>query len=190
VLRKTPLTAVSDERRRQEHSGKYADRAPPDWKGQPPSLAQEAEWLFETAKQVLSTDGYHSLMVFLRLPGGGRKLLQLTPADRAEKFLHWDEVATEVEKTGADSLIVISESWFAPFDAEHPDRPAAESPERKEVLAVDAESADGETFSLMVEFCRQAGEIKFKEAAPVKYAQGGYLEPIRRAWKTRPQSKK
>jgi len=129
-------------------------------------------------------------MVFLRLPAGRRKLLELSPADRAEKFLHWDEVAREVEKTGAGSVIVISESWFAPFNAEYPGRPAAQSPERKEVLAVDAESAGGETFPLMVEFYRQAGEIKFKEATPVKYAPGGYLEPIRRVWTRRPQSKK
>ena len=77
------------------------------------SFEEEAKYWFDYSKNILSADGYHDCIVFLGYPNGSVKIMQLGMQDRTEKYLMFRKLATQVEKTGANSVIIIIKSFIA-----------------------------------------------------------------------------
>lgn len=146
------------------------------------SLRAEVTFWMEYAKKVLQRDGYHIQIALLIRTNESVELVRLESEDRAEKLLNFRELAREVERVGADVVIVIGESWLAPFDPGFPDRPPAESPDRIEVLTVDGINSSDEQESISVRFDRENGQIKFEGLADLEIRRSNYLDPVRRVW--------
>ena len=112
-------------------------------------------------------------------------LVQIVPKDRADKYLLWDKVATEVERNGAEAILAISEAWFAIFDPKNPNRHAGDDPQRREVLHLVAESETGENISLTSVFHRKQDGIEFEPTMReigIERERLAMLEPVRRVW--------
>lgn len=154
----------------------------------PQTLREEVAMYLNMAKGVLAADGYHQQIAFLH-SDEDVQLVQVASADRADNLANWQFVAKEVEKVGAHTVIVIGESWFAPHDPAHPNRPAAESPKRIEVLSVDGINEKGEEEKAMVPFTREGERIVFGETQHLP-GHTFYLDPIRRVWTRRSEGTK
>jgi hypothetical protein len=145
------------------------------------SLHGMAKFFFECGKRMLEVDGYHLPFVFLFLPNGAMRLCGLKINDITDKYRIWRAIAEEVRRKGATSVIVISESWVAPYDRNNPTS-ASDSPNRSEALSLNASSASGEEYSLACKFRRVDGKIVFDEDEEDTY-QALYLEPVKKVWR-------
>jgi hypothetical protein len=108
----------------------------------PTQLLSESLRLFAFARQLFLNDGCHKSFAFLYREGQPAKTIQLEVNERADKFLVMERVANDVAETAADSVICISEAWYAEVDD-----PAHVLPhvdwyvDRKESLLLMAENA-------------------------------------------------
>jgi hypothetical protein len=141
-----------------------------------------ARAVLELAKQMLPIDGSLVPIAFLLLPDRGLAPIVLNFADSTEKFLVWARVASDVARLGATAVVVVAESWFAPFDPVHPDRRAADAPERREAITVNAISQDGEDLAITQLFSRSEGKIIFEDAFDDTSGRSAFLDPIKRVW--------
>ncbi|MFQ5799296.1 MAG: hypothetical protein ACE5H0_11505 [Bacteroidota bacterium] len=151
-------------------------------RSKPPTLIEMAENFFEIGKKILKKDGHHNHIVILILPNGQASMLTLELKDRSEKYLGFFRVAEEVERTGAQALINIVESWIAPLDPSNPNQTATDWPNRLEVLTLSAISSQGEEYNLLARFEHRGEQI---EIGPTQKAEGmgsSFLDPIRRVW--------
>jgi hypothetical protein len=153
-------------------------------------LYEAVKWFMEAAKRVLARDKFHSGVVLLQLPNGGLQLYSLNPADQSGKYVLWERLVDEVERTGAVGLIDIREIWMISgkeFDADGV-RPS-ESPNRCEALAVTVAMADGRQCSYITKFSRGLlGKIKFEPTEEMTSKVDFSIEAVRRAWRRQAQN--
>ena len=149
------------------------------------SLHETCTCHFEMAKRLMAVDGYHVPIVFLFLPNGGLETIQLQFDEQVEKYLTWEAVAADVERTDAEALVSIGEFWAAPHDPSHPLRRAGNSPGRTEALSLHAISRDGKEFSLSCPIIRTATGIELGDTVEIEDGQAAFFEPIRRTWARR-----
>lgn len=147
-------------------------------------LSDLAELFFGHAKEILERDGCHQPMICL-LSKKEAHIRSLAFRDRAEKYLMWRSVAAEVERLGATTVIGVSESWFAPFDPQHPERHAVDSPDRTEALSLIAASEGGERASITCQFERVDGKIVLGETIKDADDGIGMFLPIYQVWSRR-----
>lgn len=143
-----------------------------------------AEFFFELARVMLKTDGYHIPMAFLILPNGDMQQCVIPAASVTEQRLVWTRMAEEVERIGATAVISISETWGAPYDSEHPNRPPAASPSRFEGLELAVLSLAGDEFIFVCRFERADGGIELGDTEEVS-GSAAFLDPVRRVWERR-----
>lgn len=148
------------------------------------SLRDMAEYLFGFGKQILERDGFHHPIVFL-ISDKEIHTRSLEFEDQMEKYLIWRSVAADVERLGVNRVIGISESWFAPFDSDHPERRAVDSPDRSEALDLCAASEDGERYSITCLFERIEGKIVFGETITDETDGINIFVPIYHVWRKR-----
>lgn len=152
------------------------------------TLRQAAELHFEYAKKLLSKDGTHIAIAFLRARGKGLGMAQLEFQKRYDKYLLMPRLAREIERVGADEVILISEAWLAFRNPKYPSRSATDSPDRFEALDLMAASAAGEEIHLCAVFKRHGKNGKIIEFEPTIDNVGQpspLLEAIREVWKRR-----
>lgn len=97
-------------------------------------------------------------------------------------------LALEIEKVGADEVILISEAWLAFPNPKHPGRSATDSPDRFEALDLMAASATGEEIHLCAVFKRHGKNkrnIEFEPTIDNVEQPAPLLEPIREVWRRR-----
>lgn len=142
----------------------------------------EAKRLFRFAKAVLLKDGYHVPMAFLGYPDGRRVHMVLEIEDREAKYVIFRQLATDVAKTGADSVIIVNETWVgSPEDMAKGIYPA-DSPTRKEALHLVAANKSGGLFQYTVLFHRdKKGQIVFDDQM-VDEGVPNFLLPILSVW--------
>jgi hypothetical protein len=149
----------------------------------PEGLEAEAKMMFKLAKGVLQTDGYHIPMAFLGYPDGRRTHVAMEMPDRSSKYLAIRRLADLVKKTGAESVILISEAWVGP--AEDIDRKIypEDSPRCKEALQLIAAAKSGELYQHTILFRKDGdGRVVFEDEAldeGVPYI----LLPVLQEWK-------
>ena len=182
-LRRTPIEIIRRSTPHEEVRAHYGDFDLSNL-GRPTgsSLNDLAEFYFRVGKQILQRDGFHHPMVLLWSKKAGYNC-SLRVEDYAQKYLVWRSVAADVDRLGVTAVIAISEAWFSPFDPQHPERHAVDSPERREVLALDAASENGTQLSITCEFERVDGKIVFGEERRDTKDQIGMFLPIYEVWK-------
>jgi len=154
------------------------------------SLKDEAAFLFEQAKNVLKTDGYHVPIAILGYPDKRRSMCSLIMADRADKHLLLRGLAAEIEKTGADSVIIINEVWISTHQNGKPVCHAADDPNREEGLQLIAANEKGNVFIHTALFSRDKdGNITINNEPIVTDFTVNLIEPIREAWRRKKQSR-
>ncbi|ODT72218.1 MAG: hypothetical protein ABS75_05355 [Pelagibacterium sp. SCN 63-23] len=147
------------------------------------SLDEQQKSLFANARTLLLRDGFHELMCFLfkeRHPVG---IITLRPDVHGDKYLMMRGLADEVAKTGADGLILMSETWQAPYDPAKPFARAQDSAQRQEWLTSTlAEKHLGRMKQIGARITRPNGGIALGHTVEIA---GGYLAslaPIFAVW--------
>jgi hypothetical protein len=147
------------------------------------SLEGEASVLFEQAKNILQTDGYHLPTVLIGYPDGTKEISQLQMKNRTEKHLIMRKLAAEIEKAGADSIILIDEAWLSRGRKPPRSGHAVDDPNREEVLQLIAADARGQLFVHTAVFVRDAEDkIRFTEERRTTTDIMNLLQPIKDAW--------
>ena len=150
------------------------------------TLADKSRFYFDMAKRVLATDGFHSQIVILFNETGSGSLMRLDPRNQADKYLMWRDVAKEVSRIDAKSLVTISEVWVAPANTLQPDQRASGSPSRSEALQLVAANAQGEAVDIFCPFERRDGKIIFGTEITNACREMNFLEPVQAVWQQRP----
>ena len=146
------------------------------------SLRERARAYWNAARHIMEKDGAHAGFVLLFKDGVPLGLSTIEFPDNAAKLVYWDAIGRRVEKTGANEIITISEPSQARFDARYPDRRAAEAPDRRELLSVDALSSNGECISVFGFIIRTADGVAVGDPEESLDAKMYYLDEVRRAW--------
>ena len=145
----------------------------------PDNLKDEVEFCFKQAKYLLLKDGYHVPIVIFGYPDGKKKIQTLILEDRAAKHLIYRQLAVDIEKTGANSVIFINETWIAPEESEVKCIHAVDSPKRKEMLMVVAADAQGNFYSREILYKKDKnGEIIFGEERVFDEVTSNFLASI------------
>lgn len=155
----------------------------------PANLKEEADMLFEGAKTILCTDGYHLPIAMLGCHDDRRDIIGLQMSDRTEKHLAIRKLATDVEKRGATSIILIDEVWVSDTEEYCLTSVGLESPTLREALQVLAANAEGETYVRQVFFTKdENGRIIIGSECNLSDAESNILAPIREVWSKRQAS--
>ena len=142
----------------------------------------QCELMFEQAKAVLRKDGYHVHLAMIFIQNKPAQLIEFRNEDQADKYVTIRNLASTMERIGADAVIMISESWSAPFDPSSPYRGAADSPSRQEGLMLAGATMQGEAYCFMVPFFRKDRDISFGNKAVVHAQNMNALQPILAMW--------
>ena len=147
------------------------------------NLREEATYFFEIAKTMLAVDGHHYPVAIIGYPDGHKEVHQLWMIDRTEKHLAFRKLAAEIDKTGANSLILINEAWSAPIEGTKFHAQGIEHPERKEILHLIAINDNNETYTHEISFERdENGKIKLGKESEPEYKSINILTPIIEVW--------
>jgi hypothetical protein len=144
-------------------------------------------WL-EHAKRVLASDGHHNTFVFLipsKRQGGAAHVHIGVWEDPATKVAFWHRLAAEVERTGAEAVMVVAEQWYVPKRDWLPGKSLEEQPDRREALSVSMVVEDGRGRTWTSPFTRSVdGTISF---GTTEVTESGHpsLQAIVDQWKRR-----
>lgn len=148
------------------------------------SLRERALYAFQMAKRLIEKDGYHEPIVLYFTADGKSAVTGFDMGDRAELLVTWRVVAANVRKMRAVAIISITEAWIAPVPEDGVVRiPAAEDPDRREILSVHAAARDGEEFSLDAEITRNGRKARVGPIMETTSLHSFYLQPVRAVWK-------
>lgn len=147
------------------------------------TLKEEVEVTFQHAKEVLEIDGHHVPLVIIGYPDKSKKIFGLDMADRAEKHLLYRKLAAFIEKTKADSIIFIGESWLTQAKGVRITRYGIEGKEVMEVLNITAANSNGDIVHNFTVFNRdQNGKICFCKEFKLEQEKINFLSPILKIW--------
>lgn len=108
-------------------------------------------------KRVLEVDGFHRTFAWLYRDEVQVTMLVLDPEDQQDKVVKIRRLAREVERTGADTVLVTSEVWFASRATDNDPRAALRAGEREdrhELLATYLLCREGDHTAWMTLFGR------------------------------------
>lgn len=149
----------------------------------PKNLKEEADLVFEGAKTILTTDGFHVPIAMLGYPNGHRDLVALQMLDRTEKHLAIRKLAADMEKSGATSIILIGEVWVSSTENYRLTPRGVESPTLREALQLIAANAEGETYIREIFFTKDMnGKISLGKESSVSHGEVNILKPIKEVW--------
>ena len=149
-------------------------------------LEEEAKFLFEAAKNILKTDGFHLPTAILGYPDGHRDIHGLQMLDRVEKHLVIRSLAADIERTGAVSVILIDEVWVSNTEYYRLTPTGIESPTRREALQLVAANAEGKTYTKRIFFTRDdEGKINMGAESSTSHNIVNILAPIKEVWNRR-----
>jgi len=155
----------------------------------PKNLKEEADMLFEGAKNILVIDGHHLPIAFLGYPDGHRDIVGLEMLDRIEKHFAIRSLAADIERNGANSVIFISEVWVSGTAKYRLTPVGVESPDLGEALQLIAANAQGEAYIKRILFTRdKGGKIIIGEELTLSDSVYNILAPIKEVWSKRPEA--
>ena len=174
-----PVKRISDEEV-QKHYG-HKQRIVKSEK--PKNLVEEADFLFEEAKNILIIDGHHLPIALIGYSDGHKDIIGLQMGDRAEKHLAIRQIAADIKITGAISVIIIGEVWVSDTNNYRLTPSGIESPTLREALQLIATNADGVTYSKLAFFRKdKQGKIKIGKEVQVDNKTINMLAPIKEVW--------
>jgi hypothetical protein len=182
ILRPTyfPVKTLDDNEVRKH----YADRSQHSSNSiKTKSLRDEADILFEGAKNILVTDGHHIPIALLGFPDGHKDIIGLEMSNRVEKHLAIRSLAADIERTGATSVILINEVWVSVTSDSRLTPSGVESPTLKEALHLIATNAKGEIYAKQAFYTRDIkGKINIGQELEVTHYISNILAPIIEVW--------
>ncbi len=122
-----------------------------------------ARTLFATARKMFEKDGYHITLAILLPDGKPAAFRELRPEEHGHKYMMMRNLAHEAQRIGADSVILISESWSAPANPAKPYMRPVDSPDRRELLTATVVSKAGEPLHLSAEIFREKNKVSLGE---------------------------
>ena len=146
------------------------------------SLDDHLTSLFEAARTVFTSSGYHDTIVFVFADGTPVQVRQLRPEEHGHKYLMMRDLANEVLRVGADAVIMLSEVWSAPFDPAKPYQRAVEAPNRIELLTASLVRKEGEPIELFAKIQRDGDKIQLGDTAQVEKPALFAFAAIYEAW--------
>lgn len=124
--------------------------------------------LFETARGVFLTSGYHDTIAFFLADGRPFQIAKIDAAEHGQKYLLMRHLANQVAKFGADAVIMLAEMWRAPYDPNAPYRRPADAPNRTEVLSATLVRKEGEPLQLWAEIKREGKTVTLGETSTIE----------------------
>jgi hypothetical protein len=147
---------------------------------------EKARLLHEQGRQLLVVDKEHIQIVWLLR---GRSIvgqLTLEPGDHREAYLGMDRVASEVNRLGADALIVSTEVWEALMVEEDDPRAkmrATEREDRREAFLTYLVQRDGTTHAWRSSISRSdTNEVTLGDAERIERRTPPLVRPVLEAW--------
>ncbi len=173
-----------------EYDKKVAARAAKKYQIEPKDIAPGAistpeellDTLFSTGSKMITASGCHATIAFLLRGHKPIKLAHLNFQAHGEKYLIIRNLANEVTKLGADGMILIGETWIAPFDPNQPYRRAAESSEKAEYLSAVLITKTSEPKQLQAKIKRSGKITNLEETQTLRNQALIMFSPIYQAW--------
>ncbi|MFZ1926441.1 MAG: hypothetical protein WAU42_09895, partial [Solirubrobacteraceae bacterium] len=151
---------------RRTRYGEVFEREPPPPVAANPTVEEYATRFHEIGKKLLTVDGYHQTIAWTFRGDEWIGQFVLDPEDEQDKIVNIRLLASEVDKVGADAVLITSEAWFA--EAVHRLDPrfelrAAERRDRQEMLLTLLLRRSGDHREWATIFSRNAadGSIQF-----------------------------
>lgn len=136
------------------------------------TLKDSAQYWFEVAKRMVAKDGHHINVAILLGPNPDMVIFGME--EPTGKFAMWDRLASNVESSGAKSIIVIGEVFLE----------AKGRGPKRDALQVVAASQEGEVYLFREEFKHKNGVVQFvgEKIEGELIPPGGFLTPIFNVW--------
>lgn len=147
-----------------------------------PSLEDMFRSLFDAAQKVFLKDGYHETIAFLFRSGKPCQVLGMRPEEHGEKYLMMRMLADEVQRQGADAVIVLAEAWSAPYDPQKPFQRAASSPEKREYLTAALVTKEEVVREKLCEILRPESGVSLGEVVEFDNPALFSFAPILQVW--------
>jgi hypothetical protein len=150
------------------------------------TLLEVASIFFERARAIMLKDGYHISIYFPFKEGLFLGPIVVRPQDRIDKYLIIRDIAHFVKRTGADTLLHISEAWTAAIDDIPKGKFADAATNREEILALAAANSSGDQVHLSAVIVRKKEKKhKVKKLLPTQVETDGGLvsmAPVLEVW--------
>lgn len=138
--------------------------------------------LFATARVMLEKDGHHHTILFLFKGKQLLKIVGLRPEEHGQKYLMMRQIAHELVRKGADTVILIGEIWRAPFIPTDPYRRAVDAPDRDEALQATLVSKQDEPVTLWARMVRKDGKVSLEGTDEMRGGAQYLFAPFYEAW--------
>ncbi|MEH0195817.1 hypothetical protein V7S57_08775 [Caulobacter sp. CCNWLY153] len=138
--------------------------------------------LFATARKMFEKDGHHIMIAFLLRQGKPVDIRELRPGEHGHKYLMMRSLAHEVVIHGADAVIMISESWSAPYNPAKPMRRAADAPDKIELLTGTLVTKVGEPLYLVAQIRRDGRAVKLDTTVERQGGSHYLFAPVYEVW--------
>jgi len=158
--------------RKKDDAGSFASK----------SFKEQCEFFFEQAKCVLQKDGYHIHLTMIFVGEMVAEMIEIRNEDKADKYMTMRNLASTMERIGADSFIMFSEAWSAKFDPMNPYRGAAEASTRQETLMLVGATKAGDSYCFSAPFYRDGGVISFGDQVSMDATNMNTIQPILAMW--------
>lgn len=137
---------------------------------------------FSAARRMFEKDGHHITIASLLRGGRVARVMPLAPRDQREKYLMMRLIAREATRVGADGVILISEAWWAPQEADKPYMRAVQSANREECLMATLVRREGRQVELMAMIERDGDSVGLGDTTETSGGQLFMFAPLYRAW--------
>ena len=137
---------------------------------------------FEMIRAVFLKDGYHISILFLFRDMKPIKQTQIRVENVQQKYLIMRHLATEVTKSGADSAMLVGESWMAPASSLKPYERPADSSLRKEALHLLLVRKSGDPVDCIAIINRDGDNVSLEETVISTQHSAFEFAPFYRAW--------
>gem|GEM_PF-1081717 len=158
------------------------------FKKKPQNLLEQAQFWFNTAKMILTKDGYLIPTIILGPPNPG--VFHFALHEQIDKQIMWKRITQQIEISGAEWFVFIGEAWLR--TPEEITQPKDRQYKPREMISIIGASKDEGFVSIGAEFKRENNNIHLLKEN-IRNQENGIetkqLEPIRKIWKGKSGSK-
>jgi len=144
--------------------------------------AELAAGYFAAARALFLRDGHHISILLLFRDRKLVKPIEIKIENVQQKYVLMRQLADQVTKSGADTVILIGEGWKAPANELKAYERPADSPIRTEVLSFDLVSKSGEPLAFLAGIVREGGKVSLGNTEIAGEVASFTFAPFYQAW--------